>query len=231
MSTVLELRSVSWAPPAAPRPVVEDLSLAVASGEAVVLCAGLGSGKSSVLRLAVGLEEPERGTVRVCGQPPAAVRDRIGYVPAEGALIANLSLWDNLVLPLRWWRDPPPDEVQRRAQAALAPFGIERLPPLLPAFAPTHLRRIVALARAVILDPALVVLDEPAADLDPESAAEVWALLLDWAERQGRAVLAACAAPPPLPGLRRIALAERPAPLTRSFRARRPNASSPPATA
>ncbi len=217
MSPVLSMREVSWAPPDREQPVFTGLDLDLMPGDVAVLTSGLGGGKSSALRLAVGLEQPSSGLVQVCGAPPEVMRERIGYVGGEGALLANLSLWDNLVLPLRWLRDPSSAAVERRAREVLDLFGIEVLPAVTPAYAPTNLRRLVALARALILEPRLLVLDEPAAEFDSESAEEVWSHLADIASAQAVAVLAAATEPPRRPGPRIVALSGTALPATRRF--------------
>lgn len=217
MKEVLSFRNVSWTPPSRELPVFAGLDLDLLPGDLTVLTSGLGGGKSSALRLAVGLEVPSTGTVQVCGLSPTKARGRIGYVSGEGALLANLSLWDNLVLPLRWQRDPPAAEVELRAREVLALFGIDALPAVAPAYAPTNLRRLVALARAMILAPSLLVLDDPAADFDAESAEEVWSHLADLAVAQGMAVLAAATNPPRLPQARILTLSGTAVPLTRRF--------------
>lgn len=216
---VLVFRDVAWGPPGRETPVFTGLDLELLPGELAVVTSGLGGGKSSALRLAVGLERPVTGSISVCGGEPAAMRRRIGYVGGEGALLANLSLYDNLVLPLRWLRDPPPAEVDERARAALAVFGIATLPAVAPAYAPTNLRRLVALARAMILEPALLVLDDPAADFDAESADELWEHLADLAAARGIAILAACINPPRLPRARLVQLRGAAEPVTRRFSA------------
>jgi len=217
MSAILSFSGVSWAPPGRAEPVFTGLDLELEAGELAVLTSGLGGGKSSALRLAVGLERPDSGTVLVQGERPARMRERIGYVGGEGALLANLSLWDNLVLPLRWLRDPPPAEVEARAREVLALFEIDSLPAVAPAYAPTNLRRLVALARALILGPSLLVLDEPADDFDRDSAEEVWALLAGIAADRGIAVLAGATDPPRRLGSRIVALSGTAVPATRRF--------------
>lgn len=214
---LLEFAGVSWAPPEREQPLFAGLDLALGPGELTVLTSGLGGGKSSALRLAVGLERPRTGSVAVCGRPPAEVRRAIGYVGGEGALLANLSLYDNLVLPLRWLDDPPEDEVERRAREALSCFGVDALPAVAPAYAPTNLRRLVALARAMIMRPQVLVLDEPAADFDADSADEVWQHLADLALAHGMAVLAAATSPPRRGGFHVHILGGAAAPTTRRF--------------
>jgi ABC-type multidrug transport system ATPase subunit len=217
MSSVLSFVEVGWTPPGRELPVFSGLALELLPGELAVLTSGLGGGKSSALRLAVGLESPTTGSVLVCGRPPSPSRQRVGYVAGEGALLANLSLYDNLVLPLRWLRDPPAAEIERRAREALALFGIDSLPAVAPAYAPTNLRRLVALARAMILGPSLLVLDDPTDDFDSDSAEEVWNHLADIASAQGLAILAAATNPPRLPSARIVALSGASLPTTRRF--------------
>jgi len=221
MSAILAFSGVSWQPPGRAEPVFQGLDLELQAGELAVMTSGLGGGKSSALRLAIGLESPTTGSVLVCGRPPGEVRDRIGFVGGEGALLSNLSLRDNLVLPLRWLRDPPEAEVERKAREVLDLFGVEELPAVAPAYAPTNLRRLVALARAMILDPALLVLDDPAADFDESSAEEVWVHLLEIARTRGLAVLTAATEPPRLAAARIVALSGSVVPATRRFSAAR----------
>jgi ABC-type multidrug transport system ATPase subunit len=216
-NAILAFREVAWGPTGRDQPVFAGLDLRLGPGELIVLTSGLGGGKSSALRLAVGLEQPGSGSVTVCGRPPGEMRERIGYVGGEGALLANLSLYDNLVLPLRWLRNPTQAEVEARAKAALAIFGLDELPAVAPAYAPTNLRRLVALARAMIMEPALLVLDDPAADFDSDSADEVWQHLSDIALAHGVAILAAATNPPRLTTIRTVLLTGTSTPTTRRF--------------
>lgn len=217
---IIAFSGVAWQPPSRDRPVFSGLDLEVGPGGIAVVMSGLGGGKSTALRLALGLEQPSAGTVRVCGGAPAAARTRIGYVGGSGALLSNLTLYDNLVLPLRYLRDPPAEEVAERARTALALFGVtEPLPQLPPAFAPTNLRRMVALARAMILDPVALVLDDPADDFDPDSALEVWEHLADIARLRRIAILASASGPPPIDHAVTVALRADGANATRRFTA------------
>jgi ABC-type multidrug transport system ATPase subunit len=221
----LRFSNVAWTPPGRTQRAVDGLSLEVAAGQVVVLCGPLGSGKTEALRLAVGLERPDTGTVRVFGRDPAdlpsADRARIGYAPGDGGLIANLSLRDNLVLPLRYHRDPPPGEIAGRAGAALALFGVDDLPPGLPAFVPTALRRLVVLARAMILDPQLLVIDDPSDDFNRDSAEQMWGHIVELAKVRRIAVLAAATRAPRHPELEIVPIEAPVRSATRVFNAAR----------
>jgi ABC-type multidrug transport system ATPase subunit len=212
---------VSCTPPGREDPIFTGLDLVVDPGRIAVLVSPLGGGKSSALRLAVGLERPSSGVIRICGHDPAscssAVRAGIGYAPAEGALLSNLTLWDNLVLPLRYLRDPPAAEVRQRAEAALALFGIHELPRIAPGQAPTNLRRLVALARAMILNPQVLVIDDPSDDFDEASSRELWGHLSDLATAQQVAILAAATRTPDLAEAQVIRLGQTNDPVTRRF--------------
>ncbi len=180
-------------------PLFTGLSFTLARGEALVLTGAIGRGKSTALRLALGAGRPSRGQVRIWGKDPARLnrdenaelRQRIGYVAQSGALISNLTLFENLVLPLRYHREPPEEEVRQAAETALALVGIEKLPEVIPPLANRHLQRRVALARALILQPELLILDAPTDGFDERSAVETWLLLKEMTEMFELSVLAA----------------------------------------
>lgn len=171
------------------------LDLALRPGEALHLHGPVEAG-SAVLRALVGLDRPRGGEVRLLGEDPgglsrrraAALLARVGWLPRQGALLANLTLRENLLLPLEFHgvADGP-----ARAAAALARFGLDDAPALRPELVPLPVRRRVALARAVLLDPALLLLDDPLDDLDEASAADLATALAAWARLPGHALLVA----------------------------------------
>ncbi len=216
---VMSFGNVDWTPPGSDRPLFTGLTFDIRPGELVVLTSCLGGGKSSALRMAVGLDQPSHGSVTVCGQPPARVRTRVGYAADQGALLANLTLRENLILPLRWQQDLSPADVERRAQKALHLFGVTDIPVTTPAYAPTNIRRLVTLARAMILEPAVLVLDDPTDDFDSESASEIWRHLADIAVDRQVAILATATVPPVLPTARFIHIDATSSPGTRKFSA------------
>ncbi len=172
---------------------VRGLDLALGPGEAVLLLGPVDAG-AAVLRALLGLEPPVAGEARLLGRDPAALapraldaaRARVGWLPRDGALLANLTLRENLLLPLQFHGGGGGD-----AARALRRFGLDDVPDLRPEYVPLPVRRRVALARAVLLDPPLLLLDDPADDLEEEVAAELLAALAAWVAEGPRALLAA----------------------------------------
>lgn len=185
-------------PPDPSRPSAR-CDLEVMAGELVVICGPVGSGKSALLRMAIGLQRPVAGRVLCLGAPvprdtdPAVdlLRRRVGWVPQSGALLSNLSLQGNLDLPLRFHEDPDATTVTRRREETLALMGIETLPATIPPLVDRPTRRRVAVARALMLRPPLLLLDEPTDGMDTRSAAEMWLALDRVRHTLGTAILVA----------------------------------------
>jgi phospholipid/cholesterol/gamma-HCH transport system ATP-binding protein len=179
------------------RSLAVDLDLEVAPGEAVVVSAPPEVG-TALLRAIVGLEAPASGEARLLGEavlslPRAraeALLARVGYVPRHGALISNLPIRENLALPLRWHRHLTGEAALAGAARAAARFGLDGLPALIPPLVSVAARRRAALARATVLDPEVLVLDDPTEDLDPATAAELAGRVAEAARELGAAVVA-----------------------------------------
>jgi ABC-type transporter Mla maintaining outer membrane lipid asymmetry ATPase subunit MlaF len=186
----IDLEAVSLAWDAAP-PVLREVTLTVRRGEVVIICGRSGSGKSSLLELCAGLIRPTSGGVLWDGKDIAALskeelfraRQSIGYMFQVHALISNFTVIDNLALPLRNRGGLAGDAIMKRVRAEMETLALSsvidyRFPEALSAYE----CRAVALGRALINDPALLLLDEPLSGLDPAAAKS----FLDVIERRWR---------------------------------------------
>jgi phospholipid/cholesterol/gamma-HCH transport system ATP-binding protein len=151
--------------------VLRGINLEVAPGELLVLMGPSGSGKSVFLRHLIGLETPDSGEVLIDGQPPTEdlrSRRRLAMVFQSGGLLNSLTVGQNVGLYLTEHRLATPDEIQRIVMEKLA---LVRLSPdsasKLPAELSGGMRRRAAIARALTMDPQLILFDEPTAELDP----------------------------------------------------------------
>ena len=171
---------------------VDDLTLRVAPGQVTILLGPNGAGKTTVVRLVTGALPPNQGTVSVFGRDPSGpdggdVRVRTGVVPAKPALYDRLSGERNLRYAAELF-GVADDQIGDRIREAARRFGIDHaLDQRVGGFS-TGMKARLALARAVLHDPDLLLLDEPTAGLDPESARAVLALIDEMAEA-GKAVL------------------------------------------
>jgi ABC-2 type transport system ATP-binding protein len=169
---------------------LDGFSLTVRAGEITVLLGPNGAGKTTAVRVVTGVIAPEQGSVRVLGADPAgpdgrAVRARCGVVPARPALYDRLDGYENLRYAAELYEVA---DVAGRIEHAATRFGIaDALGQRVGGYS-TGMRARLALARAVLHDPDLLLLDEPTAGLDPESARVVLALIDEMAEH-GKAVV------------------------------------------
>ena len=161
--------------------VHRDLSLTVEEGEVLAIVGASGGGKTTLLREMLGLQRPDSGTICIFGHPMGActrqdleqVQHLRGVLFQQGALFSALSIFDNVALPLRELKNLPAKLVRELALRTLALAGIDAVhAPKMPAELSGGMVKRVALARALVLSPSLLFLDEPTAGLDPQSSAE-----------------------------------------------------------
>jgi len=179
-------------------PVHRGIDLDVRPGEVLALVGGSGSGKTTLLRQMVGLERPTRGSVEVFGfdlaTAPAPIRAKIrkrwGVLFQEGALYSALPVFDNLALPLRELRAFDEAFIRDLALVKLDLVDIERRHAArMPSELSGGMVKRVALARALVLEPELVFLDEPTAGLDPDRSESFVRLIASLRERLGLTVV------------------------------------------
>jgi phospholipid/cholesterol/gamma-HCH transport system ATP-binding protein len=166
--------------------VLDDVSLVVPAGRAVCILGRSGTGKSVTLKHMVGLLAPDAGQVLVegeditplQGQDLARVRQRIGLLFQNAALFDSISVGENVAFPLRRHTRLTDEAIRARAQERLTEVGLESAYDKMPADLSGGMKKRAGLARALVLDPPIVLADEPSAGLDPITAGEIDALLV-----------------------------------------------------
>src|SRR5881396_2142705 len=159
------------------RQVLNRLSFRVMKGETKIILGGSGGGKSTIIKLVLGLLKPDSGQVLVDGEDVTnynevqmmSVRKKIGMVFQEGALFDSLSVYDNVAYRLHE-QGVLEDEVEREVRRMLRFVNLEDAIDKMPAELSGGMRRRVGIARALIGDPKIVLFDEPTAGLDPPTA-------------------------------------------------------------
>ena len=157
--------------------VLQGIDMAIPRGKVVAVLGASGVGKSTLLRLFGAQAKPQRGDIRVMGEQINRLgtgalyelRKKIGMMLQRGGLFSDMSVFDNIAFPLREHTDLPEALIRDLVLMKLHAVGLRGAHGLMPAELSGGMARRVALARAIALDPALVMYDEPFAGLDPIS--------------------------------------------------------------
>ena len=166
------------------RTVVRDVSLCVGTGEVVGLLGPNGAGKTTTFYMVVGVEAPEHGSIRWLGQDVTALpmhrraRLGIGYLAQESSVFRGLTVWENL-LALAELQPIPKAEQKARCERLLGEFHLEQVRDTLGMSLSGGERRRCELARALVTEPRIMLLDEPFAGVDPKSVLEIQNLISD----------------------------------------------------
>ncbi len=167
--------------------VLSGVSLRVSRGETLAVLGRSGTGKSVLLRLIIGLEQPDSGSIRIHGQEIAGlaldgmceIRKKMGFLFQHAALYDSLTVQENVAFPLEHHRkEMPRSERNDRVKQLLAEVGMEGDLAKMPSDISGGMQKRVGLARALALQPEILLLDEPTAGLDPISSGEIDDLIL-----------------------------------------------------
>ena len=155
--------------------VLRGITLLIRKGEVLVILGGSGNGKTVILKHMVGLVAPDRGSVFINGRDISRlddnrllpVRRKVGFLFQNGALFDSMSVFDNVAFPLKEHTAMTGDEIRVKVHEKLKLVGLEGIEWMMPAALSGGMRKRVALARAIILEPEALLYDEPTTGLDP----------------------------------------------------------------
>jgi phospholipid/cholesterol/gamma-HCH transport system ATP-binding protein len=168
------------------RQVLDRISFRLAHGETKALFGVAGSGKSTILKLALGLIKPDSGRIYVLGEEVTqmsekdlfTLRGQIGMVFQESALFDSFTVRENVAFRLIEEGDVSEDEIERRVREALSFVELERTIDMFPAELSGGMRRRVAIARAIITQPEIILYDSPTGGLDPVTSTTIVELIV-----------------------------------------------------
>jgi len=173
--------------------VLKGVDLRIAPRERLIVLGQSGGGKSTLLRLILGILKPSGGSVQFKGLEVGRMgrrrlnkmRQKIGMVFQNSALVSSLNVRDNLALPLEELTEKPRDEINEIVMQKLEMVGMAEARDKMPAELSGGMRKRIALARGIIMDPELILYDEPSAGLDPVTSTLIDQLIISLSEKIG----------------------------------------------
>ena len=180
---MIRARGVRFAFPG--RPVLDDITIDIEESLTTVIVGRSGIGKSVFLKCITGLLRPQAGSITIDGDEVVgasradlqSIRRRVGMLFQEGALFDSMSVYENVAFPLMYHKSASGKEIDKRVKAYLDLVGMPEYSQAMPQELSGGMKRKVAVARAMIMEPRYLLYDEPTAGLDPASAAIVESML------------------------------------------------------
>ena len=177
--------------------VHDGINLEIRKGEILTLMGGSGSGKSVLLRSLIGLDRPDSGSITFRGtditklneQQLVAVRKKIAYVFQYGALFDSFTVEENLAYPLREHTKLNDEQIHNKVIATLKRLGLNGSEKLYPSDLSGGMQRRVGVARSIIMDPEVILYDEPTTGLDPYNTRQIQKIILQNKEQGATSVL------------------------------------------
>lgn len=177
--------------------VQHDVNFTVRKGDVFVIMGGNGCGKTTLMRALIGLQRPAAGTVRydgddfwgVAAEEQARIKRRLGIMFQGGALWSSLTLAENVALPLAEYTDLPPAAIAEIVSFKLALVGLAGFEDFYPSELSGGMKKRAGLARAMALDPDILIIDEPSSGLDPLTARRLDDLILELRDSLGATIV------------------------------------------
>ncbi len=168
------------------KPVLREISFQLERGETKAIFGVAGAGKSTILKLALGLMKPDSGRILVLGEDVTAMKEedlfelrrKVGMVFQESALFDSLNVRDNVAFRLIEEGQTPPEEIEQRVREALSFVELQNTVDLFPSELSGGMRRRVAIARAIITHPEVILYDSPTGGLDPVTSTTIIELIV-----------------------------------------------------
>ncbi len=166
--------------------VLRGVDLEVRQGESMVVIGGSGSGKTVLIKCIIGLIQPDSGAIYVDGQEISSlserelneIRKKFGMLFQGGALFDSLSVWENVGFGLRQHRSLSDREIRKIATEKLALLGLRNIEEVMPAALSGGMKKRVSLARAIAMEPEILLYDEPTTGIDPVMADAINELII-----------------------------------------------------